>query len=254
MMMEFHISREARDRYQVSDVLFNFVGNVIFGNLAECRELAYRMSEARDKNEPVPPGALFAMGLIDEVSHALVAQYRKSRDPEVSGAALKWFSARMGEENVERLLKGFVAEFPNVAIYRGEAKLDEWLNGSTDGLTHREAVLEELILLWLANQNPAFKPFKELYDDRKLAASTPYKEVTSELKSYFATRPDTGMGRGNLLDLLRAPIEASPDSLSGQLAWIRENWTHYIGESLSKVLLATDVLKEEEIAVWMRFH
>ncbi|MGC2621518.1 MAG: alpha-amylase family glycosyl hydrolase, partial [Acidobacteriaceae bacterium] len=252
--MEFHISREARDRYQVSDVLFNFVGNVIFGNLAECRALAYRMSEARDKNEPVPPGALFAMGLIDEVSHALVAQYRRSRDPEVSGAALKWFSARMGEENVERLLKGFVAEFPNVAIYRGEAKLDEWLNGSTEGLTHREAVLEELILLWLANQNPAFKPFKELYDDKKLAASTPYKDVTAELKSYFATRPDTGMGRGNLLDLLRAPIEASPDSLSGQLAWIRENWTPYIGESLSKVLLATDVLKEEEIAVWMRFH
>ena len=128
--MEFHISRQARDRYQVSDVLFNFVGNVIFGDLAACRELAYRMSEARDKNEPVPPGALFAMGLIDEVSHALVAQYRRSRDPEVSGAALKWFSARMGEENVERLLKGFVAEFPNVAIYRGDAKLDEWLNGS----------------------------------------------------------------------------------------------------------------------------
>ena len=252
--MEFHISRQARDRYQVSDVLFNFVGNVIFGNLAECRALAYRMSEARDKNEPVPPGALFAMGLIDEVSHALVAQYRRSRDPEVSGAALKWFAARMGEENVERLLKGFVAEFPNVAVYRGDVKLEEWLNGSTEGLTHREAVLEELILLWLANQNPAFKPFRELYDDTKLAASTPYKEVTAELKSYFATRPDTGMGRGNLLDLLRAPIEASPDSLSGQLAWIRENWSHYIGESLSKVLLATDVLKEEEIAVWMRFH
>ena len=33
-MMEFHISRQARDRYQVSDVLFNFVGNVIFGDLA----------------------------------------------------------------------------------------------------------------------------------------------------------------------------------------------------------------------------
>jgi hypothetical protein len=185
-MMEFHISREARDRYQVSDALFNFVGNVIFGDLAACRELAYRMSQSRDKNNSVPPGALFAMGLIDEVSHALVAQYRRSRDPEVSGAALRWFAGRVGEGNVERLLRGFVEEFPSVAVYRGEVKLDEWLNGSTEGLTHREAVLEEMILLWLANRNPAFGPFKELYDDRKLAQSTSYKEVTAELRNYFA--------------------------------------------------------------------
>ncbi|HKR27194.1 MAG TPA: hypothetical protein VJS11_07050, partial [Acidobacteriaceae bacterium] len=253
-MMEFHISREARDRYQVSETLFNFVGNVIFGSLAECRELAFRMSEARPKDQPVPPGALFAMGLIDEISHAMVARYRQSRDPQVTEAALQWFGGRLGEHNVDRLLRVFVEEFPNVALYRGEAKLDEWLNGSTEGVSHREAVLEELMLLWLANQNPAFKPFKELYDDTKLAQSTAYREVTKELRNYFATRPATGMGSGNLLDLLRAPMEAAPDSLAGQLAWIRQNWSEYLGEALSKVLLATDVLKEEEIAVWMRFH
>jgi hypothetical protein len=252
--MEFHISRESRDRYQVSDALFNFVGNVVFADLAQCRDLAWRMSESRDPNNPVQPGALFAMGLIDEISHALVAQYRRSRDPQVTGAALQWFSARVGEANVERLLRSFVEEFPNAALYRGQAKHDEWLNGSTEGLAHREAVLEELMLLWLANQNPAFRPFRELYDDKKLAESTSYKEVTAELRGYFATRPETGMGRGNLLDLLRAPMEASPDSLSEQLAWIRENWGPVLGEGLRRLLLAADVLKEEEIAVWMRFH
>lgn len=257
-MMEFHISREARDRYQVSETLFNFVGNVIFGDLASCRELAFRMTEIRaasgDKDNIVNPGALFAMGLIDEISHALVALYRSNRDPQVTQDALSWFSQRVGEDNVERLLRTFVEEFPNTAIYRGEASLDRWLDGSTEGLAHREAVLEEMMLLWLANRNPAFRPFRELYDDTKLAKSTAYPQVTAALGNYFATRPDTGMGRGNLLDLLLAPMQASPDSLSGQLAWIRENWAHYLGESLQKVLLATDVLKEEEVAIWMRFH
>jgi hypothetical protein len=255
-MMEFHIAREVRDRYQVSDTLFNFVGNVIFADLASCRELAYRMTEVRTAAglDPIHPGALFAMGLIDEISHAIVARYRQSRDPQVSQAALQWFSQRVGDDNVERLLRTFVQEFPNVAVYRGEVSLDRWLDHSTEGMQHREAVLEELMLLWLANQNPAFRPFRELYDDTKLAQSTAYKEVTTQLGSYFATRPATGMGRGNLLDLLIAPMQAAPDSLSGQLAWIRDNWADYLGESFRKILLATDVLKEEEIAIWMRFH
>ncbi|HUB17953.1 MAG TPA: alpha-amylase family glycosyl hydrolase [Acidobacteriaceae bacterium] len=255
-MMEFHIAREVRDRYQVSDTLFNFVGNVIFADLASCRELAYRMTEVRAASglDPIHPGALFAMGLIDEISHAIVARYRQSRDPQVSQAALQWFAQRVGEGNIERLLRAFVEEFPNIAVYRGEVPLDRWLDRSTEGLQHREAVLEELMLLWLANQNPAFRPFRELYDDTKLAQSTAYKQVTAQLGSYFATRPATGMGRGNLLDLLRAPMEASPESLSGQLAWIRDNWAQYLGESFRKILLATDVLKEEELALWMRFH
>jgi hypothetical protein len=255
-MMEFHIAREVRDRYQVSDTLFNFVGNVIFADLASCRELAYRMTEVRTAAglDPIHPGALFAMGLIDEISHAIVARYRQSRDPQVSHAALQWFSQRVGDDNVEKLLRTFVQEFPNVAIYRGEVSLDRWLDHSTEGLQHREAVLEELMLLWLANQNPAFRPFRELYDDTRLAQSTAYKQVTAQLGSYFATRPATGMGRGNLLDLLIAPMQVAPDSLSGQLAWIRDNWADYLGESFRKILLATDVLKEEEIAIWMRFH
>jgi hypothetical protein len=255
-MMEFHISREVRDRYQVSDTLFNFVGNVIFADLATCRQLAFRMTEVRAASglDPVNPGALFAMGLIDEISHAIVARYRSSRDPQVSQAALQWFSARVGEDNVEKLLRTFVQEFPNVDIYRGQVNLDQWLDNSTEGLAHREAVLEELMLLWLANQNPAFRPFRELFDDTKLAQSTAYKQVTAQLGSYFATRPATGMGRGNLIDLLIAPMQAAPDSLSGQLAWIRENWADYLGGSLRKVLLAVDVLKEEELAIWMRFH
>jgi len=257
-MMEFHISRNARDRYRVSDVLFNFVGNVIFGDLGACRDLAYRMNAVRPTgNDPpqiVHPGSLFAMGLIDEVSHALVAQYRRERDPEVTRAALGWFAARIGEEDLDKLLRGFVQEFPSVAVYRGQISLDEWLEGSTDGLMHREAVFEELILLWLANQNPALQPFRELFDDTRLAEGTRYKQLVRELGSYFATRPATEMGHGNLLDLLLAPVAAAPNSLPGQLAWIRQNWARFLGEKFSRVLLAADVLKEEEIAIWMRFH
>ena len=45
--MEFHVSREARDRYEFSQMLFAFNGNVVFANLGASREFAFRMNERR---------------------------------------------------------------------------------------------------------------------------------------------------------------------------------------------------------------
>ena len=110
------------------------------------------------------------------------------------------------------------------------------------------------MLLWLANANPAFKPFSELFTDQSLAAVTRYQQITAGLRDFFSTRPPLGAKKLNLIDMLRAPALASPDSLSGQLAYIIEHWADLIGDALAKLLLAIDVLKEEDIAIWMRFH
>jgi glycosidase len=264
-MMEFHIARATRSRYQVDDTLFSYTGNVVFADLAASRELANRMNEVRGTaNDPasaVNPAALFAMGLIDEISHALVAFYRKNYDSEVMKKALSWFETKIGREGVEKLLHSFVAEFPNSAVYRGREKAEEWLAGSTEGIPHREAALEEILLLWLANRNQAFLPFKELFDDKSLGQTTDYPQVTAELGAYFAGRPairidedDPASPKVSLLDLLQAPLLAAPDSLSGQLAFLRKNWAKFLGDNFRKVLLAVDVLKEEDVAIWMRFH
>ena len=51
------------------------------------------MREA-DKNpdRAVHAGPLYAMGLIDEASHVLIARYREQFDPEVMTSALDWFA------------------------------------------------------------------------------------------------------------------------------------------------------------------
>ena len=255
--MEFHISRAVRSKYDVNEALFNYAGNVVFANLAASRQLANRVNEVRRADvapeQAVHAAALFAMGLIDELSHAMIAQYRATRDPGVLAEAIRWFSERQNQPEVEKLLRTFTDMFPNTPIYRGEQTVEEWLRGVTDKLPNREAAFEELILLWLANVNPAFKPFREFFDDTPLREKTVYAQVTPELGSYFATRPRF-TEKQTLLDVLRAPMLASPDSLTGQLDFIREKWVDHLGEGLRKVLLAIDVLKEEEIAVWMRFH
>ena len=261
-MMEFHISRTARERYRFADSLFSFNGNVVFADVSACRAFAHQMNQVRDAarfpDRAVHAGQLFAMGLIDEASHIVMAQYRKKFDPEVMTAALDWFAAQVGSAEIDKLLLTFVEHFPGQSVMRGEETPRQWLAGKTEGMPHRAVALEELLLLWTANRNEAFKPFEELFEEKSLAEQTVYRQVTRELPKYFATRPLIpleGAGQVSLIDLLRAPAAGAPRSLSEQISLIRRLWKSLLGESMDRFLMiAGEILHEEELAIWMQFN
>jgi hypothetical protein len=259
--MEFHIRRDLRDKLELDDLLFSFTGNVVFANVTASRKLAQQLNQMRgvdaDPARSINAGALFAMGLIDELNHALIAKYRKEVDPAVLSEGVTWLAAQVEKTSPEamgKLLLAFTERFPNVSVYRAKMTAAEWLQNATEGMPNREAALEELLLLWLANQNPAFLNFKELFGDKELREETAYTTVTDALPTYFKTRPPVDPKLGSLLDVLRAPMLASPESLTGQLDFIRTHWSDVLGDDLKRVLLAIDVLREEDLAIWMRFH
>jgi glycosidase len=261
-MMEFHISRNARERYQIAESLFSYSGNVVFANMAACRQFAHRMNVVRDASKyperAVHAGQLFAMGLIDEASHVLMARYRKDFDPEVMTSALKWFAAEVSERALDSMLLAFVEQFPGSTIIRGDQTSREWLAGVTEGVPNRAVALEELLLLWTANRNEAFRPFEELFEDKTLAEKTVYRQVTERLPDFFATRPlipVEGATAVSLLDLLRSPAEDAPTSLSDQLALIQKLWKPLLGEALERFLrMAGEILHEEELAIWALYN
>ena len=84
---EFHVSRDVRDRYQLSETLFSLSGNVLFANFQAARVFAQKMNAQRDlvrfPEKTVRAGHINAMGLIDEILHFVFAQYREQENPEV---------------------------------------------------------------------------------------------------------------------------------------------------------------------------
>src|SRR3954447_15807003 len=169
MTFEFHVSRAARDKYRFDDVLFSTNGTAVFANMAAVRQFAQKINEVRDArrnpDRAVHAGALNAMGLIDEALHVLLAKYREERDPKAISDALSYLDSHLGRPSVDRLLVAFAEEFPTVAVYRGRQSASDWLKGSTGDTPHRNIAVEEALFLWLANANPAFKRYQELFDD-----------------------------------------------------------------------------------------
>ena len=261
-MMQFHIGRDARERYQFADTLFSFTGNVVLADMPACRELTHRMNRVRETDKhperAVHAGELYAMGLIDEASHVLMARYRQQFDPQVMTAALDWFAGQVGGEKLDKLLLKFVEHFPGSTVIGGEHTPDQWLAESSSGYPNRAAAFEEMMLLWMANRNQAFKPFAELFDEKELAEKTAYRQVAAGLGEFFATRPliPAGEGKGmNLLEMLRSPALRAPGSLTAQLALIRKLWGALLGDALERLLLlAGEILREEELALWSMFH
>ena len=253
-IMEFHISRNARDRYQFDESLISTNGNVVFTNFHAVRTFAQKMNQQRDlitfPERAVRAGEINAMGLIDEILHMALSNYRQERKPTVMQEALDWLYGMLGQADVDKVLRQFIEEFPPITIYQRKLDIQEYLDSSSDGTPNRHVVLEELLMLWLANMNPAFAPYQELFDDSNLVRSTAYTRVFPLLHAFFDTQPVAGPDNQNLIDMLRAPALAEPHSLVGQLEFIRQRWAAFLGKYLYRLLSSLDLIKEEQKAVF----
>ncbi|MEJ5203314.1 MAG: alpha-amylase family glycosyl hydrolase, partial [Anaerolineales bacterium] len=248
--MEFHVSRQARDRYQFDQALFTFSGNVIFADFFAARQFAQKINQKRDlvnfPEQAVKAGQLNALGLIDEILHYVVSLYRHQRNPQVMLQALEWLESRLGKDTLEKTLLQFTLEFPPLMVYQGKQSNDAYLQGETGGYPNRAVVLEELLMLWVTNCNPATDHLRELFDDSHLSRESAYIPVIKALYEFFETQPPFGPDQQNLMDLLRSPAVAVPYSLFGQLEYIRERWAELIGNYLYRLLSSLDLIKEEE--------
>ena len=249
-VMQFHVSRRARDTYAFDESLFTFNGNVIFANFLAARTFAQKINAKRPPGQAIRAGHINALGLLDEMQHYVVRAYREQKNPRVMQEALEWLNAQLGVDEVEKALRKFVDEFPPIAVYKGQLTADEYLKGATGSTPHHQLALEEMLMLWLANLNPACAPFLELFDDTSLERETAYPQIMSGLRDFFAAQPTFGPGNQNLIDLLRAPALAAPHSLAEQLEFIKGRWGFAVGQLIYRLLSGLDFIKEEDKATF----
>ena len=228
MKFFFHISKAAREKYAFSDNIFATDGRVIFADFAAARRFAEKMSAVR--GETVPASEINAMGLLDEMMHILIRQY-EMENPGVMDRALEWISAKYGADALDLSLKRFREFFP--VPEQKTAK--------------HTVMLEEMLLLAIENQNPALANYRDLFDDTPLL-DTVYEKILGTLETFFGYEPGFKSGKESLIQILRAPIKASPNSLTGQLQYVVKRWGVLLGERyVNMILRGVDYLSEEAI-------
>ena len=249
---ELHISRESRRLYGVEESLFGVRGRVLFADLDAARRLAARINEVRDSRRypelSVRAGDLYAAGLIHELQHLLLQVQRERGEDQIE--RLLEQAGEEQREELDRLLHAFVESFPNSAVASGRTAPADYLAGGTEGVDNREVVFEELLLLRLANRNPALERLRELFDDAALRERSPiYERLLEQARGSLSLTVGDEGSRASLLELLEAPTRASPTSLEGQLEYIRRHWQPLLGERiaalLDRLLLTLDVIAEE---------
>ena len=118
--MEFHISGEARRKYNFSSQLFSSRGNVILADFKAARELAKKINDEHNRiglKEFVKASHINAMGLIDEILHYVCTLYREQIDSSVMVEAVSVLQEKFGAEKVDNLLLSFIKEFPPREVY-----------------------------------------------------------------------------------------------------------------------------------------
>jgi len=251
--MEFHITRAARDKYQFDELLFSYNGNVIFANFQASRNFAHRMNQQRtnvsDPSIYVAAGQINALGLIDEVFHLVINQYYETNGTTLRHALYTHLEQSLGKPRLWATLKSFNQQFPPVAVYTGEQTVDAYLNESTDGVPNAENTVEEMLLTWLTNVNPAANSYRELFDDTLLYKNSAYPQIVDGIQIFFKNQPVFGPEKQDLVTMLRTPSLVAPTSLTGQLEYIRSNWSELLGSLLYRLLGGLDLLSEEARAL-----
>ncbi len=257
IVFEFHIRKDARDKYQLDENLFTITGDLVIANFRQARLLAEKINIKRKAEKKfdqlTSAGQLNALGLIHEIFHYIIRIYEEQINPGVFSRGVEHLKSQIGENNFTEVCLEFVRDFPPLEVYSGQIKPEEYLKGFTGNKSNHEIILEEILLLHLENINPAVKNLDELYSDKKLIEGTKYQSLLNESDKFFEKEKPFSSENISLISFLKKPIHNNPHSLEEQLDFILRKWKIFIYDKFGDRILRSKDLILEELKLFLQF-
>jgi glycosidase len=199
--------------------------------------------------EPMQAGKLVTLSVLVDVFRYIVGLYCQKEHPGTISRAMEWAASQQGLSVVSKPPQSFARLFPPTKVLQGKQPENEFQQSIKLDQAKKDSLIGEMVLLHFSCLNPAFKPYKILFDDSDLKNESPFIPLMQSLESYFATQPPLSILGLTLFECLYAPIRACSGSLECQLDYIRQHWGGFLPlELLEQLYLASDILVEERSA------
>lgn len=235
--LPIHLSGHARTILQLDQILHQTQVRH-YPPIVLYRRLAARLHTDSQAASAVSAAELQLYGTLLEVFRHVVTRLAEVGRAGQLAVVLEREDLDVHQAPLVGAMDGFVALFPPAGV------LDKH-----DGPAQAQLILQEMLLVRLAAENSAVDPFRVLFDDTDMIQTTSYQQVMDRLTAVLADGPPVPGFGAPLMEVLRAPLVAAPDSLAGQLGYIREHWGELLPRELFEgVLTAFDILEEEQAA------
>ena len=248
----FPLSDRTWHRYAVRSVLSDELTQIPADPSYEIRKLSDRINENPVRQSEGLPAThaetLLALRTINQVLRFVAHHYVTTENPGCLQRSRQWADQRLGTGAVAALYRSFVELFPPLDVQLARRTGRDFL-ASVDGpISGQDQATMEMLLLFLNTSNPAAHPAVHLFDDEELRRQASFVPFITGLEDYLEDFEPAGGEGGSLIHMLRGPMLASPDSLSGQINFIRQNWSHLLPDDLTRRLqFALDILKEIDV-------
>lgn len=190
-------------------------------------------------------GELSAAGILGRIYLHLLKVYLRS-NPAFYNELDKQLRADPGLAITNKVFLSSLKRFPTTPVYYNPSRISEYLLDYTGDPHLRHAFYNTLILLIAAEENPSLRVPDGVFTDPVLRNSAEFLSLKRVLISFINSQApvrDTGK---SLFVFLLDPVHAHPDSLFGQLNYIHQHWSTFVGNHLLLDLLSgLDKLKEE---------
>jgi len=230
----FYLNRAARALFQQHDPEFLRLPGDMQESQKKAEEQSKIINSHMASGEAILPAQLHGMKLLHEVLHYVLSKTAARRNPALLGDVRKNFEASLPERDTTSYLHRFLESFPTTGIFSGTERMETFLQDRTN----REEVLEESLLIWLNNQNPALDRLSAFISDRGLREENAYRKLIQVMLGAMKAMGSAGPGDTDLAELITMPIRHAPNSILDQLRYIRMNWAELLEGSRFWPLLA----------------
>ena len=198
----------------------------------EARRLVERLRLLADDTSEVidgpSAGEVAALALLDDAYLALLDRHLEKQDGTLVDRLLAILRAQIGLDLLDRLLLEFAEEYLG-AQFRGLALLVDGLPGGLGDDLDRGQILKEIMVFWLLHENPAAQPIVSRTHAAPLLQVPAFRSIFTLMAEVLQREPVHEGGDSNLWEVLTRPQRLSPDSLSGQLFHIQQQWASVLG-------------------------